>query len=96
MIGMLRATNPEPERHDMETYRFATDSVSAEIDARDDDEAAREFAASEGIPDVKGMAGLLGWIAERGGYATVRDGRGDVVGEVDPDDGGFRLFPRGS
>jgi hypothetical protein len=77
------------------TYTFATDAVSFQVDAATDDEAAVKFAESEGIRNVTTMGGLLGRIVEMGGYATVTDDRGDLVGQIDPDSGTIKTYPRG-
>ena len=79
----------------MATYTFATDAVNFEVEATSDNEAASKFAASEGIRGIATMGGLLGRIAEQGGYATVTDGRGDVVGRVDPNTGAVEVYPQG-
>ncbi len=57
--------------------------------------AAVKFAQTEGIKGVTGMGGLLGRIAERSGYATVTDDRGDVVGRIDPNNGSVTIYPQG-
>ncbi len=79
----------------MTTYTFATESVTITIDAWDDNDAAVKFAQTEGIKGVTGMGGLLGRIAERNGYATVTDDRGDVVGRIDPNSGRVTIYPQG-
>lgn len=76
-------------------YAFATDAVMVQIEAATDNDAARKFARSEGIAGIQTMGGLLGLIAERGGYATVTDGRGDIVGRVDADTGAVTTYPQG-
>jgi hypothetical protein len=55
------------------TYYFATDSCNWEVEAATADEAAHEYARSEGIRGVRTAAALEAYIEKVGGYGLMRD-----------------------
>jgi hypothetical protein len=66
----------------MKTFTINTDGCHADIDAKNVDAACAEFAQSEGIKNVKNLAGLEAHIRRVGGYMTILDKDGAPVSRI--------------
>lgn len=68
----------------MTTYHISTDACSCDIEAETADEAAREFAADEGIKGIETAADLEAHIEEVGGFGFMEDESGRTYFRIRP------------
>lgn len=80
--GRCRAFSDDSLWAVMRTYSIHTDACSQDIEAASLDVAAAEFAADEGIRNVRTAADLARHIERVGGWLTIADESGEALVEV--------------